>query len=82
MIIFDTAIINGLQYSITSAIFGLTALFTYQKKIKPDFSNPNLNLGFIFSIIGLTSAIEPSMHIGMWALGIILFLRGLFFKAK
>ncbi len=77
MIIFDNAILNGLQYILTSIIFGVALLFMKQKKIHPDFSDPKLSLGFIFSVIGLTSPLGTIM-IGMWVLGVVLFLSGLF----
>jgi len=77
MIVFDNAILNGLQYFLTSVILGVAVLFTKQKKINPNFSNSKLSLGFIFLVIGLTSQLGPAM-IGMWALGVILFLSGLF----
>ncbi|MBD3311115.1 MAG: hypothetical protein GF349_01295 [Candidatus Magasanikbacteria bacterium] len=82
MLIIDNKYLAGSQYLITAIIF-ITAIFLIKKnKISPNYSNPMLFLGFIFSIIGLTSPIGLSMHIGLWSLGIIFFLSGLFAKEK
>ncbi len=78
MIIFDNAMINGIQYIITSVIFGGTAFFTKQNKFRPNFLNPLLSLGFVLVIIGLAGNPGLSMHIGIWVLGIILFLWEIF----
>lgn len=82
MIIFDNAMINGMQYIITSVIFGGTAFFAKQNKFHPNFLNPLLSLGFVFSIIGLAGNPGLSMHIGIWVLGIIFFLLGIFTKGE
>ena len=80
MLIIDNEYFTGSQYLITAIIF-TTAFFLIKKnKISPNYSNPMLFLGFIFSIIGLTSPIGISMYIGLWSLGIILFLSGLYNK--
>jgi hypothetical protein len=75
MIIFDTRYLYGIQYLITAVILGHA--FFLSKKNKINYSNPSLSLGFIFSVIGLTNPIFP---FGLWGLGIILFLFGLFKK--
>lgn len=78
MIFIDNKYFNGGQYLVTAIVFSTAIFLITKNKIKPNYSNPMLNLGFIFSIIGLTSPLGPSLHIGMWALGIIFFLSGLF----
>ncbi len=80
MIIFDTAIINGSQYLLTSILFGSTAFFLIRKKISINFSNPKLIMGFIFSIIGLAGSDGITMIIGIWVLGTALFFWGIFEK--
>lgn len=80
MLIIDNKYLTGSQYLITAIIFCTAFVLIKKNKITPNYSNPMLFLGFIFSIIGLTSPIGLSMHIGMWSLGIIFFLSGLFSK--
>lgn len=80
MINIDNNYFTGTQYVITAAIYA-TAIFLIKKKnFKPNFSNPMLNLGFIFSVIGLSNQIGPGMHMGIWSLGIIFFIYGFFNK--
>jgi hypothetical protein len=78
MVFIDNKYFNGIQYIITAIVFFTALILIKKNKIKPNFSNPMMNLGFIFSVIGLTSPIGPSMHIGIWSLGIVFFLGGLF----
>lgn len=80
MLLADSRYINASQYIITAIIF-LYAIYLIKnknKKVKLN-NNPSLNLGFIFSVIGLSGS-QGNLTIGMWALGVILFLSGLFKK--
>ncbi|MDA3885560.1 MAG: hypothetical protein PF638_08210 [Candidatus Delongbacteria bacterium] len=85
MIIFDQAYIKGIQYILTAGIYSLALNMIKQGKLilqsSKDRKTVNLNLGFIFSVIGITSPLGSSMF-AMWALGIILFLMGMFYKKK
>lgn len=80
MIAFDKEYFNGGQYLFTALMFALAIYLIKVKKIKPNYSDPMLTLGFIFSVIGLTSPIGLSLNIGLWGLGVVLFLQGLFTK--
>ena len=85
MIIFDQAYIKGVQYIVTATIYFLAFNMISKGKLVPENSKDkqsvNFNLGFIFSVIGITSPLGSAMFT-MWALGIILFLMGMFQKPK
>jgi hypothetical protein len=81
-IIFDSAIFNGIQYVITSVVFGVLAFLIKQNRVRPNFINPLFSLGFIFSIIGLVGNTGLSMYIGIWILGISFFLWGIVAKRE
>ncbi len=66
----------SLLYLLTSAIFGLTVLFVKQGKIKLNFYNPLIMIGFIFAVIGIAS------NIWLWLGGIIFYITGLFKKSE
>ena len=85
MMIVDQAYIKGIQYILTAGIYSLALNFIHKGKLilesSKDKRSVNLNLGFIFSVVGITSPLGSSMFI-MWALGIILFLMGMFYEKK
>lgn len=85
MIIADQAYIKGIQYILTAGIYSIALNMIHKGKLKLESSKDkktvNLNLGFIFSVIGITSPLGSAMFT-MWALGIILFLMGMFYKKK
>ena len=81
MVLVDTRYFMGAQYLITGIIFAIAFYLSAQKKISLDNLDPKLYLGFIFSVIGLTTQVGIGMT-GMWALGIILFVSGLFYSKK
>lgn len=72
MFVIDNKYINGIQYLFTAIFFSLAIYLNQKKKIK--LSNPEMNLGFILAVIGL------NINLGIWILGIILFLSGFFKK--
>ena len=73
MLIFDTKYISGIQYLASSVLFYAALFLVRRGKIRDETM---FNVGFIFTAIGL------SQNIGLWALGIIIFLSGLFRKEK
>ncbi|NOR45546.1 MAG: hypothetical protein GQ534_08190 [Candidatus Delongbacteria bacterium] len=85
IIILDQAYIKGAQYLITATIYSVALNMIHKGKLvlesSKDKRSVNLNLGFIFSVVGITSPLGSSMFT-MWALGIILFLMGMFYKSK
>ncbi|MBN2790565.1 MAG: hypothetical protein JXR69_10285 [Candidatus Delongbacteria bacterium] len=85
MMIIDLAFIKGAQYLITAVIYGLALKKIKDGELSPggekDKKTVNFNLGFIFSVIGITSPLGSPMFT-MWLLGMILFLIGMFHKKK
>ena len=85
IVIADQAYIKGIQYILTAGIYFLALNMIHKGKLKlensKDKRSVNLNLGFIFSVIGITSPLGSAMTT-MWALGIILFLMGMFYTPK
>ncbi|MCK4979558.1 MAG: hypothetical protein KAS62_04135 [Candidatus Delongbacteria bacterium] len=85
MIIADQAYIKGIQYILTAGIYSIALNMIHKGKLNLESSKDkktvNLNLGFIFSVVGITSPLGSPMFT-MWALGIILFLMGMFYKKK
>ena len=85
MIIADQAYIKGIQYILTAGIYSIALNMIHKGKLvlesSKDKKTVNFNLGFIFSVIGITSPLGSAMAT-MWALGIILFLTGMFYKKK
>lgn len=85
MIIFDQAYIKGLQFIITASVY-LIALNRMKRGLiyltdGKSRNEINLNLGFIFTVIGITSPLGTAMFT-MWSLGFILFLLGTFGKSE
>ena len=78
MVFLDSDYVKGGQYILTALLFGTVIFLTKRRKsIVLHLSDPRLHLGFIFSIIGLAGASNTVVYIGIWALGIVLFLSGL-----
>lgn len=70
-------LMDGLKLIITSIIF-MCAIFSITiKRIEYDYSNPKLNIGFLFSVIGASNVPKTPFEI-LWIIGIILFISGLF----
>jgi hypothetical protein len=82
LIIFDQAILNGGLYIITSLSFGMVAFLISRERIAPNHLNPLFSLGFILSIIGLAGPSVLSLNIGIWLLGISLFVWGTISRVK
>ena len=73
MLFFDTRYIQGTQYLFTAGIFiVILRQVNQQKIIVKNYSR--LSSGFVFTAIGL------SINPGIWALGIILLLSGIWKK--
>ena len=85
IVIADQAYIKGIQYILTAGIYSYALYMIKNGKLElessKDKKSVNLNLGFIFSVIGITSPLGSAMAT-MWALGIILFLMGMFYTPK
>lgn len=79
-ILIDRNYINGIQYLLTAIIFFVAFVQIKRKSIKLDLKNPMLNLGFIFSIVGLVSPVWPGLQMGLWIFGIVFFVSGLINK--
>ena len=82
MIFIDNKYMGGSQYLATAIIYSTAAFLIAKSKVKLNYLNPMFNLGFVYSIIGLTGALEPSLHIWLWVFGIVLFIWGLFSNNK
>lgn len=83
MLIFDkeSKFVDGLKLIVTSIIFSYAIFSIKIKKEKYDYSNPKLNLGFIFSVLGASNAPRTPFEI-LWIIGIILFISGLFLAKR
>ena len=79
MLIFDwdSKLIVGLKLLVTSIIFGYAIFLVKIKKIKLDYNNDKLTLGFLISVIGASNISSPFFEV-LWIMGIILFISGLF----
>jgi len=76
-LILDHQFINGSQYLITAIVFSTTVILIKKKVLSPNNINPMFSLGFIFSVIGLNNPAGLTLYIGLWILGISLFILGL-----
>lgn len=81
-IVVDNAFLNGGQYIFTSVIYIVVISIIKKNRSALIFLDTRIKLGFIFSVIGMNNLIAPGFYIGLWALGIILMLSGIFFKMK
>ena len=82
MIFFDSDYVKGAQYILTAVMFGIAIFLAKKKDIVLHFSDPRLHLGFTFSIIGLVGLPNTGVYVGVWALGVILFLSGLLHRQE
>ena len=73
MLFFDTRYLQGTQYLFTAGIFMIILRMVNQQKIIIK-NYARLSSGFVFTSIGL------SINPGIWALGIILLLSGIWKK--
>jgi len=73
MVTIDTRYVSGAQYLSTAILF-YAALFRIRKREPRE--ETMFNMGFIFTVVGL------SQNIGLWALGLIFFMGGMFGKRK
>lgn len=75
MILIDKKYLHGSQYLITVAIYSVAIFQIYKNRATA--SNSMLNLGFIFSTIGLSNSLGLAGQTGLWGFGVIAFLAGL-----
>lgn len=80
LIIADTEYLGGIQYLISSIILFYAMYNINKNKIDltqlDSYTYSMFNLGCIFLIVGL------NINIGVWALGIVFFISGLFKMLK
>jgi hypothetical protein len=81
-IIIDRVYIKGGLFITTSIVFGTVAFHISRERITLNLLNPLLSLGFILSIIGLAGPSGLTLNIGIWALGISLFVLGIIVQGK
>lgn len=78
MLLIDQKYLGGIQYLSSSILFFVAMYLINKNKIDVRSSESStlkyLQMGFIFTVIGL------SLNIAVWALGIILFVKGLLKK--
>ena len=80
MLLLDQNYLNALQY-LSSSILYFVAMYLISKKrvdVRSSESGATkyLQMGFIFSVVGL------NLNIGVWGLGVILFVKGLIKKEE
>ena len=76
MVTIDNRYLNGFQYLFTSALFFAALYLIRNRRLDIDDSSQksvaSFKMGFIFSVVGL------NINVGVWGLGVVLFLSGLF----
>ncbi|MBU0472591.1 MAG: hypothetical protein KKF62_00365 [Bacteroidetes bacterium] len=77
MLFVDHSYNGSSKYLITSVIYFSSFVLIIKNRIKHDYANPIIGLGFVFSVIGLTNAAFISLNIWIWIFGIFIFIYGL-----
>jgi hypothetical protein len=80
MLIQDQNYFSGVKLIFTSIVFTFAVVLIIKNKIKPNYLNPMIGLGFVFTIIGLASTLLVSLSIYLWIFGIGIFVFGLLGK--